>query len=65
MIADIRVYCDKRLKQIASDMADREQIPLSELVVRALAAYTSAPEELATIPRKSPGRPRKPISLAS
>ena len=56
LTADIRVYADPRLKELASDVARKEGIPLSELVVRALAAFIGHPE-LAAIPRKAWGRP--------
>lgn len=60
LAADIRVYCDPELKRVASDVADRERLPLSELVARALAAYVGRPD-LAVIPRISFGRPRKKV----
>jgi hypothetical protein len=61
MTADIRVYCDPRLKELASEAADKEGIALSELVVRALAAFIKAPKGLEKVPRISFGRPRKKI----
>jgi hypothetical protein len=53
---DIRVYCDPRLKDLAIDAASSQGVPLSELVVRALAKYLNQPE-LAKVPRISIGRP--------
>lgn len=60
---DIRVYADPRLKDLAGKRADREGLPLSELVVKALAEYLGRPD-LAVIPRKKPGRPRKVLAVA-
>lgn len=60
MLVDIRVYADPRLKDLAGKEADKRGIPLSELVVRALADYLGRPE-LATVPRKAPGRRRKQL----
>jgi len=62
MVADIRVYADPRLKELAGQEADKRGIPLSELVVRALAEYLSRPD-LAIVPRKIPGRRRKPDAI--
>jgi len=58
MAVDIRVYADPELKKVAGQRADKEGIPLSELVVKALARYVDRPD-LAAVPRKRPGRPRK------
>ena len=63
MAAAIRIYADPRLKELAGQRADKEGIPLSELVVRALAVFLDRPD-LAAIPRKPMGRPRKPVSAA-
>jgi hypothetical protein len=59
MVAEIRVYADPRLKDLAGDAADREGLPLSEYVVKVLAQQLGRPE-LAIVPRKKSGRPRKP-----
>jgi hypothetical protein len=58
MVADIRVYADPRLKDAAGERADKEGLPLSELVVKALATYLDR-LDLAAVPRKRPGRRRK------
>ena len=60
MAVDIRVYADPKLKAEAGRAADREGLPLSELVVKALAHYLGKPE-LALVPRKKSGRPRKTL----
>jgi hypothetical protein len=64
MAADIRVYCDPELKRVAGAVALKEDLPLSELTAKALAAYVGRPD-LAKIPRKSFGRPRKETARAS
>ena len=46
------------LRKLIAEEADREAIPLGEVVTRACAAYFSKPK-LANIPRKLPGRPKK------
>lgn len=58
LTADIRVYCDPRLKALAVKESLRRKIPLSELVVQALAAFLDR-EDLAEVPRMPPGRPLK------
>lgn len=60
MLVDIRVYADARLKDLAGKEADKQGIPLSELFVRAMAQYLQRPD-LATVPRKPPGRRRKQL----
>lgn len=57
------VYAPPELKRIAGEAADAEDIPLSEFVVRALASVLGRPD-LAAIPRKKCGRPRKEIAAA-
>lgn len=57
MTADIRVYCDPRLKDLAGKAADKAGLPLSEFIVQLIAKGLRKPE-LAKIPRKSIGRPR-------
>lgn len=59
MTADIRVYCDPRLKELAAVAAHEQGVPLSELVVRALVKYIKAPKGLEKIPRLAIGRPLK------
>jgi hypothetical protein len=60
MAVSIRIHTDPRLKDLAGRRADALGLPLSELVVRALATYLDRPD-LAVVPRKKMGRPRKPI----
>lgn len=57
MTADIRVYCDPRLKDLAGRASDKAGLPLSEYIVRVLANHLGRPK-LGKIPRKSIGRPR-------
>lgn len=59
---DIRVYCNPKLKAAAIRLSQEEGVPLSEIVVRALAEYLDLPD-LAEVPRKAPGRPCKPVVL--
>ena len=63
MTADIRVYCDPALKDLAGKAADAQNLPLSEFVVKALAIYLKRPD-LVDIPRKKSGRPRKELAHA-
>jgi len=58
LTAKTMVYSSPELKRLASDRATQEGIALSELIVRALAFSLGRPD-LATVPRKSFGRPRK------
>ena len=58
------VYAPPELKRIAGQAADQEGVPLSEYVVRVLAAHLGRPD-LAVVPRKVGGRPRKVIPAAS
>lgn len=60
MTALMQVYCDPRLKQIVSDAATNARLPLSEYIVRVLAKEFKRPD-LAIVPRKPMGRPRKPV----
>jgi hypothetical protein len=53
-------FCDPRLKDLAGKEADKRGIPLSEFVVQVLAEFLARPD-LAAIPRKRMGRPRKAI----
>ena len=45
-------------KRVAGQAADEEGLPLSEFIVRVVADYLGRPD-LAVVPRKKPGRPRK------
>ncbi|MDE2107353.1 MAG: hypothetical protein KGL39_59710 [Patescibacteria group bacterium] len=58
LTAEIRVYCDPRLKEAAGKAADEARLPLNEYVARVLAEHLGTPQ-LGSIPRKSFGRPRK------
>ncbi len=60
MTAEISVYCDPMLKDVAGRAADADGIPLSEFVAQAIAEKVNRPD-LAKIPRKSMGRPRNKI----
>lgn len=56
--AEISVYCDPELKDLAGAAADEAGVPLSEYVAQVLAEKFQRPD-LAKIPRKPMGRPRK------
>lgn len=58
MVAVANVYMDPRLKDLAGAEADKAGLPLSEFIVRALAEKLKR-LDLAIVPRKRPGRPRK------
>ncbi len=58
LTATIAVAAAPMLKELAGDAADKEGLPLSEWVVRLIAERLGRPD-LATIPRKRPGRHRK------
>lgn len=64
MVAEISVYCHPELKDLAGKQADREGIPLSEYIARVLADRLDRPD-LRAVPRKSIGRPRKKLGVAS
>ncbi len=61
MAAEIKVYCDPRLKDEAGKAADVAGLPLSEWAARVMAEAIGR-TDLAKIPRKSIGRPRKQAS---
>lgn len=63
LTADIRVYVQPVLKELAGQMSDAKGIPLSELCAQAIAAFVGRPD-LGFVPRKIPGRKRIPLSLA-
>jgi hypothetical protein len=52
------VYTPPEVKRLAGLAADKADIPLSEWVVRAMCDALRRPE-LAVIPRKKPGAPRR------
>jgi hypothetical protein len=62
MAVGLSAYCHPELKRLAASAADRANIPLSEIVVRALATYLKRPD-LSIVPRKPTGRRRKVIPM--
>lgn len=52
------VYMHPDLKRLVGEQADRQNIPMSEYVVRVLAKEVRR-SDLAVVPRKRSGRPRK------
>ncbi len=58
LVAITIVPSHPELKRLAGLAADRDQVPLSEFFVRAVAEKLGRPD-LAVVPRKKPGRPRK------
>lgn len=58
--AEISVYCDPELKRLAGNAADAAGLPLSEYVAQVLAKEFNRPD-LAKVPRKPMGRPRKEV----
>lgn len=60
MTVQIHIHCDPELKRLAGIEADKSGLPLSEYIARTLAYHLGRPD-LARIPRKRMGRPRKPI----
>jgi len=52
------------LKEIVGQLADTENLPVNEYVARLLAKHIKRPD-LALIPRKKMGRPRKELSEAT
>ncbi len=60
MTEALPVYFPAQVKELLGLEADRQGIAMSELVVRLCAAYLAPGQpELAIIPRKRMGRPRK------
>lgn len=59
--AEIKLICEQELKDILGDAADEAELPLSEYVVRELARIVKR-IDLAKVPRKKMGRPRKVAS---
>jgi hypothetical protein len=60
MAVGLSAQCHPELKRLAATAADKANVPLSEIVVRALAAYLKRPD-LSVVPRKPTGRRRKAI----
>ena len=54
------VYMPRELKAIVGAEADKANIPMTEYVVRVLAEKVRR-SDLAYVPRKRSGRPRKPL----
>lgn len=54
----VNVKMAPELKEVIARQADQEGLPMNELIVRLLARAFSRPD-LAVIPRKRMGRPRK------
>lgn len=61
VIQDIHITVQAELKELVGKAADELGIPMSEYIVRVLAEHFGRPD-LAVVPRKRPGRPRKAIS---
>lgn len=59
--AEISVNCDPELKRILSDAADEANVSLSEHVTAIIANAIDRPD-LAKVPRKKIGRPRKEVT---
>lgn len=51
---ELKGYCDARLRDIVVAMAEREDIPLSEMIARLVAKAVDRPD-LAKVPRKRLG----------
>ena len=62
-IEKLQIDIPAELKQLIGEAADREDMPMNEFVAGLLASAVNRPE-LATIPRKRPGRPRKMLASA-
>lgn len=61
LIATIYVEVQAELKELAFRAAEAENMPLNHLVARLLAKHVKRPE-LASIPYKRMGRPRKHLA---
>jgi hypothetical protein len=61
LVAHIDVNANPELKNLVGRAADEAGIPLSEMVVRILAEHFKRPD-LAIVPRKIGGRPRKELA---
>lgn len=56
MKAEIKLYCDPKLKDVLADLAEAARLPLSDFIVKKLAGMAGR-KDLSTIPRKKMGRP--------
>jgi len=63
MVANLKVKASVEFRDAVGELADRAGISMNEWIVRTIAQNIGRPE-LATIPRKRMGRPRK-LALAS
>lgn len=63
-MAIVSVYLDERLKELIASEADRLDLPMSKFIVEALAEKLRRPD-LAKVPRKRIGRPRKHEQVGS
>ncbi len=61
LIANLFVQIQPELKELANKAADAEEIPLNHFIARLLANHLKRPD-LATIPYKRMGRPRKQLA---
>lgn len=59
---NIHGYVDSRLRTLIEELADAENIAMSECVAQLLAKAVGRPD-LAGVPRKRMGRPRKPADI--
>jgi len=55
---ELRGYVDSRLRDIVAQMADEQNLPMSEIVAKLLAQAVKRPD-LAKVPRKPFGAPRR------
>ncbi len=62
MVAKMEVKMLPELRDLLGRVADAEDLPMNEYLVRLLARHLKRPD-LATIPRKKLGRPRKEFAI--
>lgn len=60
MITNINVKMMPELKQLVASDADKNFLPMNEIIVQILAEHYRRPD-LSSVPRKAIGRPRKEI----
>ncbi len=60
LVAILPLYMPHELKDLLAEEADKDDLAMSEVVVRVLAERYGRPD-LAIVPRKRPGRPRKEV----
>jgi hypothetical protein len=61
MVARLEVRMDPELHKLLGKLADGHELPMSEYVVRLLAQHVKR-ADLAIVPRKKMGRPRKELA---